>query len=223
MTYNVRSMRDDRAALGRVLRAAAPDIVLVQEAPRFLRWRARSAQLARLGGLVVVGGGRAAGANLVLSSLGVDVDDVRDVLFSNDRGLHRRGTAIGVLRKGGSRFGVAGIHLDLDEAARWRHVGELEQVLDATVPADVPAIVAGDVNDLPRSRVWHRLAASRRDAFAEAGAGDRHTYPAADSHKVIDGIFVDERIAVLRVEVLDSPDVRAASDHRPVVADLRLP
>jgi endonuclease/exonuclease/phosphatase family metal-dependent hydrolase len=32
LSYNVRSMRDDRAALARVIRACAPDIVCVQEA-----------------------------------------------------------------------------------------------------------------------------------------------------------------------------------------------
>jgi hypothetical protein len=37
--YNIRSMRDDEDALARVIRACAPDVVLVQEAPRFFRWR----------------------------------------------------------------------------------------------------------------------------------------------------------------------------------------
>ena len=57
LTYNVRSMRDDRSALGRVISSAAPDVVLVQEAPRFARWRSLCAQLARMSGLVVVSGG----------------------------------------------------------------------------------------------------------------------------------------------------------------------
>ncbi len=61
LTYNVRSMRDDRAAVARVIRSAEPDVVCVQEAPRFLRWRSTCAALARTSGLVVVGGGRPAG------------------------------------------------------------------------------------------------------------------------------------------------------------------
>ena len=52
LSYNIRSMRDDRAALARVIRACAPDLVLVQEAPRFFRWRKRAARLARRTGLV---------------------------------------------------------------------------------------------------------------------------------------------------------------------------
>src|SRR6476661_3036669 len=73
LTYNVRSMRDDRDALGRVIRSAEPDVVLVQESPRFLRWRSLCAELDRRINLVVVSGGRLAGANLILSSLAVTV------------------------------------------------------------------------------------------------------------------------------------------------------
>ena len=45
LSYNIRSMRDDTAALARVIRACAPDLVLVQEAPRFFRWRKAAARL----------------------------------------------------------------------------------------------------------------------------------------------------------------------------------
>ena len=59
LSYNVRGLRDDRQALAEVVRAADPDVVCVQEAPRFLRWRSTCAALARTSGLVVVGGGHA--------------------------------------------------------------------------------------------------------------------------------------------------------------------
>src|SRR5581483_8178736 len=113
MTYNVRSMRDDDAALARVISSAAPDVVCVQEAPRFLRWRSTCAALARMSGLVVVGGGRPAGANLIMSTLGVDALSVHDIGFSTDPLLHRRGAALAVLRLRGTTFAVAGTHLDL--------------------------------------------------------------------------------------------------------------
>jgi len=113
LCYNVRSMRDDRAALARVIRSAEPDVVCIQEAPRLLRWRSTCAALARTSGLVVVSGGRPAGANLIMSTLGVDVVKTVDVTFSKDPGLHQRGTAIAVLRLRGSTFAVAGTHLDL--------------------------------------------------------------------------------------------------------------
>ncbi|MET0712639.1 MAG: endonuclease/exonuclease/phosphatase family protein, partial [Jiangellaceae bacterium] len=40
VTYNVRSLRDDRDALVRVIRGLSADVVCMQEAPRRLRWRA---------------------------------------------------------------------------------------------------------------------------------------------------------------------------------------
>jgi endonuclease/exonuclease/phosphatase family metal-dependent hydrolase len=222
LTYNVRSMRDDRAALGRVIRSAAPDVVLVQESPRFARWRSLCAQLARRANLVVVTGGRYAGSNLVLSTLAVDVESTADVLFSRDVFLHRRGTAIAVLSKDGARFAVAGIHLDLEQSARLRHVAELDTAIEHNVPAHVPTIVAGDVNDRPGSAVWQALAEQRTDAFAAAGTGAGFTSTAADPYQIIDGIFVDPRISVVDARVLDGPDVAVASDHRPLLAELEL-
>ena len=94
LCYNVRSVRDDADALARVMRAIAPDVAIIQEAPRFLRWRSKCAALARRAGLVQVAGGRTAGANLILSSLAVEVVATRDIPFSTDRNLHHRGAAM---------------------------------------------------------------------------------------------------------------------------------
>jgi endonuclease/exonuclease/phosphatase family metal-dependent hydrolase len=223
LTYNVRSMRDDRDALGRAIRSAEPDVVLVQESPRFLRWRSLCAELARRSNLVVVSGGRYAGSNLILSTLGVDVVSTADVLFTRDPRLHRRGTAIAVLTKSGSRFAVAGTHLDLVEAPRVRHIDELEEAIATHVPDDVPAIVAGDVNDVPGSRAWAAMTRHRADAFATAGVGSALTAPVTAPRKTIDGLFVDPRITVRAARVLDSADIARASDHRPVLAELEVP
>jgi endonuclease/exonuclease/phosphatase family metal-dependent hydrolase len=223
LSYNVRSLRDDRAALGRVIRSAEPDVVCVQEAPRFLRWRALCAELARRSGLVVVAGGRPAAAQLILSSLGVDVVSTAAVRFSPDRGLHRRGVAIAVLRRHGAAFAVAGTHLDLVEPARLRHVGELDAALAAHVPAEVPVVVAGDMNAAPGSATWRALTRERTDAFAAAGAGPGYTSTAASPHQRIDGLFVDPRITVRAARVVAHPDAARASDHLPVLAELELP
>ncbi len=223
LSYNVRSMRDDRAALARVIKSAEPDVVCVQEAPRFLRWRSTCAALARTSGLVVVGGGRPAGANLILSSLRVDVLATRSVRFTKDRRLHQRGTALALLSLLGSRFVVAGTHLDVVEAPRRRHVAELHAAIEDFAPRGVPAIVAGDVNDKPGSAVWSALTALRADAFATAGVGSGFTSTAQDPRQTIDGIFADPLVRVISARVLDTPDVPLASDHRPLLAELELP
>jgi len=217
LTYNVRSLRDDSDAVARVIRAARPDVVAIQEAPRLLRWRSKCAALARRSGLVIVGGGRPAAANLLLSSLAVDVGSTRDVLFSKDFGLHQRGAALAVLRLGGARFAVAGTHLDLVEAPRLRHVAELDGALTGFVPDGVPVIVAGDVNDQPGSPTWQRLAGRRVDADP---AG--FTYSATRPQRRIDGVFADPAVRLASAEVIGSPDVTIASDHRPVLVELEL-
>jgi endonuclease/exonuclease/phosphatase family metal-dependent hydrolase len=223
LTYNVRSMRDDRAALGRVISSVEPDVVCVQEAPRFLRWRSLCAELARRSGLVVVGGGRPAAANLILCNLRVDVVSTAAVRFSKDARMHQRGTAIAVLRLAGATFAVAGTHLDLAEEPRLRHVVELDRAIAAHVPADVPVLVAGDLNDRPGSRTWAAVSAARADAFATAGTVSGFTSTAADPHQTLDGIFVDPRVTVRSARVIEHPDAAAASDHLPVLAELELP
>jgi endonuclease/exonuclease/phosphatase family metal-dependent hydrolase len=223
LSYNVRSMRDDRSALARVIGSVDPDVVCVQDAPRFLRWRSTCAALARTSGLVVVGGGRPAAANLIMSTLGVDVLTTADVLFTKDPGLHQRGTAIAVLRYRGSTFAVAGTHLDVKAEPRLRHVDELHAAIEAHVPADVPTVVAGDINDHPGSPSWQALVERRVDAFASAGTGSAFTSTATRPHQTIDGVFADPRLTVISARVLDQPDVLVASDHRPLLVALDLP
>src|SRR3954468_17383185 len=74
LSYNIRSMRDDNAALARVIRACAPDLVLVQEAPRFFRWRKAAARLATATDLVYVTGGATTTGPMILSTLRAHVE-----------------------------------------------------------------------------------------------------------------------------------------------------
>lgn len=63
LSYNIRSQRDDRRALARVIRACEPDLVCVQESPRYWRPEGQAAWLARNTGTVILsGGGRTAAA-----------------------------------------------------------------------------------------------------------------------------------------------------------------
>lgn len=220
LTYNVRSLRDDAAAVSRVIRDARPDIACIQEAPRFFRWRSKCAALARRSGMVIVTGGRDAGANLVLSTLGVDAVATRDVLLSKNRGYHQRGVAMARLRHEGTTFTVVGTHLD--GGSQPHQIGELHRALDAFAP-DGPAIVAGDINATPGMPGWIELAGRGSDAFAVAGTGDGFTSNVTKLTRRIDGIFPDAGITVRSATTIDTPDVRIASDHLPVLAELELP
>jgi endonuclease/exonuclease/phosphatase family metal-dependent hydrolase len=220
LSYNVRSLRDDAEAVARVIRAAQAHVVCLQEAPRLLRWRAKCAALSRRSGMVIVTGGRPAAGNLILSSLGVEVLARRDVLLGAGPGRHQRGAALAELRWHSRTFAVAGTHLDLEAGARQRHATELEQALIGFAPSGRPTIVAGDLNDEPGSPTWSTLSAGRVDAFGAVGAGTGYTFTAANPRRRIDGVFVSDQLPVVSATVIDSADVTAASDHRPVLVEV---
>ncbi|HEY8728811.1 MAG TPA: endonuclease/exonuclease/phosphatase family protein [Acidothermaceae bacterium] len=216
----MRSLRDDAQAVSTVIRACEPDVVCIQEAPRFLRWRSKCAALARESGLVVVTGGRPAAAMLVLVALRVRVLDAADILLSRKRGLHQRGIALATLELNNASFAVASVHLDLDAAERRRHVDE---IVDRTSKVAAPLIVAGDINEEPHAPAWRALAEHYTDAYAAAASGGEFTYSAVDPVRRIDGIFVDPSIEVVSCGVPDVPGIERASDHRPLLAVVRLP
>lgn len=221
LTYNVRSLRDDRAAVVRVVRAARPDLVCVQEAPRFELWRLRCAVFARRCRLRWVAGGRQAGANLVLCGPGVRRLARRDLAFSTDPGLHARGAAIAEVAVDGSTLLVVGVHLDLVPRARLRHVAELRTALNRIGAGHGAVVVAGDVNEPAPGATWSALEVIGTDAGSLTGS-TAPTFPARGAVDRIDGIFVSAA-TIRSVEVLDSPDARTASDHLPVLAVLDLP
>lgn len=227
LSYNVRSLRDDKAAVSRVIAAAAPDVVCVQEAPRFLRWRTRASELARRCGLVVVGGGRPAAGNLLLCQIGVEVERCGEIALTRRGRHHPRAAAVAICSLAGRRFVLVGTHLDTDRAGageRLRHLHELFERLHETVGDDsLPVVLGADVNEDPSGQTFAALANRLRDCYAEAGTGAGETFPARSPRRRIDGIFADRRLPVLRAGVPDGPGVDTASDHRPVFAELDLP
>jgi endonuclease/exonuclease/phosphatase family metal-dependent hydrolase len=220
LSYNVRSLRDDAQAVSTVIRACEPDVVCIQEAPRFLRWRSKCAALARESGLVVVTGGRPAAAMLVLVALRVRVLDTADILLSRKEGLHQRGVALATLELNNALFAVASVHLDLDASERRLHVDE---IIERTSKVAAPLIIAGDINEEANAPAWRALAKHYADAYEVAPSGGEFTYSAKDPVRRIDGIFVDPSIEVVSCGVPDVPGIERASDHRPLLAVVRLP
>ncbi|MEV7420671.1 endonuclease/exonuclease/phosphatase family protein [Streptomyces sp. NPDC089919] len=228
LSYNIRSLRDDEDALARVIRACAPDLVFVQEAPRFFRWRKHAARLASKADLVVLGGGATAAGPALLCSLRVFVERTEDVLLPLTPGLHRRGLATAVVRIGGARVGLVSTHLSLAREERYAQAGA---ALDALRGLGVPhGLLAADVNEEPSGAAFGLLAGSLQDAFAVAplgGAGD--TFPAVAPGRRLDAVFATKGVEVLGCGVplglpgVSPGDLVAATDHLPVLAALRLP
>jgi endonuclease/exonuclease/phosphatase family metal-dependent hydrolase len=218
LTYNVRSLRDSARDVAEVMRASGPDVVCVQEAPRFLFGRRKIARLATDAGLEVVTGGRAAGAMLLLARPGLAVLERRNLKLTKTPRLHQRGLAVAVFEVGGRNVAVASMHLGLRADERLRHVPE---VLAAVRALGAPAVLAGDVNEDPGDPAWSILTQAFQDACAVAGAG-APTAPAVQPRRRIDAVFVDPSITVLSCRVLDGAEVERASDHRPVLVELAL-
>lgn len=227
LSYNVRSLRDDEEALARVIRACAPDLVFVQEAPRFFRWRKHAARIAAKTDLVVLTGGATAAGPLLLCSLRAFVERTEDVLLPLTPGQHRRGFATAVVRFGAARVGVVSTHLSLDRTER---AAQAALLADRTAALDAPyAIVAGDLNETPGGPAFTRLSETLRDCWTVAPWGGERTFPAAAPDRRIDAVFASPGVEVLSCGVptglpgVEPADLRAATDHLPVLATLRLP
>ena len=225
LSYNIRSLRDDVPAVVRVIRRLAPDVVCLQEAPRFFRWRFKIADLARRAGLAYVAGGRPAGGTAILVAQRVDVRDRVEHLFTKTSGLHQRGATLVRLRVAGAELTATSIHMSLDADQRLRHLAELRALVESH-PAP-HHLIAGDVNETPDKPAWRTLADQLTDAYASAPNGGELTYSADRPRRRIDGVFVSPDIVVLGCGVPQDPDqlrdYPRATDHLPVVAELRIP
>ena len=218
LSYNIRSLRDDKHAVAGVIRACAPDVVCIQEAPRFLRWRSKRAAIARESGLLVATADREAGL-MLMTSLRVKILGTGFKLLSKSPDLHQRGVCWADVEARGARWRIASIHLSLDADERLRHQEELWLALTGA-GHDLPLVVAGDVNETPDGRVWGDFTTRLVDAAAAVGTA-ADTFSALNPHKRIDGIFVDRAVTVASCRVVnDVPGVQVASDHLPVLADL---
>ncbi|MGE0586644.1 MAG: endonuclease/exonuclease/phosphatase family protein [Flavobacteriaceae bacterium] len=87
-----------------------------------------------------------------------------------------------------------------------------------------PSILVGDFNSLPRGRVHRQITRRLRDAYYAAGTriGPRSTFISLFPVLRLDYVFVDPRLRVERIETVDTPEARVASDHLPLVADIEI-
>src|SRR4051794_27248060 len=118
LSYNLHGLKDDRRALASVVREAAPDVAILQEAPRRFRWRQKCAELARDFELVIGGGGLPSLGNLILTNLRVRAYDGWNLQYPLTPGRHMRGAAFVRCRVGRSTFVAVGSHLSTDAAER---------------------------------------------------------------------------------------------------------
>ncbi|GIG22164.1 metal-dependent hydrolase [Cellulomonas chitinilytica] len=245
MTYNVKGLSLDRAAVVEVVRAQRPDVLALQEPPRGPAGRWRLRRFAAATGLVAVVNGRGARTTALLVAPGRAVSRARALRLPWRFGTTRRGVSVAVV----DDVRVVVVHLSLHRVERAEH---LERLVASTVPAPPgatvpappgatvpappvadaaslpgapapvaggpPTVVLGDLNELPGGPAWLRLGQVLTDVAPD---GDP-TFPAGVPRKRIDAVLVSAGIVVERVLVPDGDAARRGSDHRPVVVDLVL-
>lgn len=209
LSFNVRQLRDDRAAVVEVLREADADVVALQEPPRGPSGRKRLREVARAAGLepVVHGGGARTTALLVRT--GSAVTGARGVRLPWRPGRTRRGFAVADVA--GVR--VVSVHLSLFPAERAAH---LRRLLLMVRGVEGPCVVAGDLNEDPGGPTWRRLALVLRDATAAVGP----TFTARRPRRRLDAVHVSPGLGVAGARALRGDLAVRASDHCGVVVDL---
>jgi endonuclease/exonuclease/phosphatase family metal-dependent hydrolase len=192
--------------------------VCVQESPKYLRWRSKCAELARMCGLVYVTGGGTTGGSALLAHLGVGIERSEERCLSRQWGWPARGVAAAVVSSAGARLAVASIHLPLSPRERLDHARQVLAVL-ATLGAP-HEMAAGDVNERPGNAAWQAL---HDGGLRDLGPGSGPTFPAVSPVKRIDGVLATEAVEVVDYRVVDEPGAERASDHRPVLVTVTVP
>jgi endonuclease/exonuclease/phosphatase family metal-dependent hydrolase len=170
--------------------------------------------------VVVAGGGGDAAGNLLMSSLAVRVHAVRSIKLARLPFHRRRGAALAHCSLRGAEFTAVGTHLSTDERERGLQMRRLLSELPEVGPS---LVFAGDINEESTGEAWSALLARLTDVGESAGDAHTPTFSCGAPSRRIDGVFVDPRTVVREYRVLDSADVRCASDHFPVYAELELP
>jgi endonuclease/exonuclease/phosphatase family metal-dependent hydrolase len=228
LTYNVRDLKDDLAAVVRVVRALDQDVACLQEVPRWFLGGHRVGALADAARMLWSGGAESTGGTAVFTSLRIDQRMSGAGRLPVSGWLtRRRGYAAAVVGvPGGPPVTVASVHLSLDPEERRRHARLVLDALRSFGPA--PYVVAGDLNEAPHGPAWEALGELVGDPVGVGAGTAAATFPARSPRQRIDAVLVSSGLLVESVRVpgpeegVDPVDLAVASDHLPVVADVRV-
>ncbi len=219
VVYNVRGFRDDVGALVAVVRRAEPDLVLLNETGprRKLRRFARSLGLEVAADPISPFRRRVKDAVLVRPPWRVISHSLHR--FGRSERFYPRGALIAQIGHVGVRVSAIAVHLGLHPGERLRHARELTDLVPSLSKL---VVIGGDLNDTPDGRSAGWIGERLWDAWLLGGDVAGETFPAKDPTARIDYLFVSEGIRVEHLMVPLGDELRAASDHLPVVAELTI-
>ncbi|WP_245541143.1 endonuclease/exonuclease/phosphatase family protein [Yoonia vestfoldensis] len=128
-----------------------------------------------------------------------------------------RGAVVVETLQGGVACRIMTMHLSLSQPLRIVQMRIIGQYLRRR-PA-MQTLLLGDLNEW---RPWSGLAFSRRLLGRQFAGGVRRTFPAHRPLLPLDRILSDRAGAVQDLQVVDTPAIRAASDHLPLTARVAL-
>jgi endonuclease/exonuclease/phosphatase family metal-dependent hydrolase len=228
LTYNIHHGEGtdgklDLARVAKVIAAAEPDLVAVQEVDRKAARTGRVDQAAELGKLTGLHAEFARAIDLqggeygqaVLSRFPVKIAKVHPL--PGKKGQETRIVVEARVEPGGGRPALTFLatHFQHDDAAtRKEQAAKLNELFGT---ADRPLILAGDLNATPDSEPMKLIA--EKWSYATAPGKGLFTIPAGEPRRQIDYVLFRPagRFRVVEAKVIAEP---VASDHRPVLAVL---
>lgn len=227
MSYNIKQLSMDVAAAALIIHDAAPDVLAIQEPPKWWRGRSRTKAFARQIGMVCVASGGWPG-NSGSTALFLRPELMPQVKRIIKRGLPWRLTWL--LPKFPSRRGycavdlgdlvVFSVHLSLEERERAEHRNIILQVAQEFDPGR--CVIAGDLNERPDGPSWVALGRKLQDpalgSQIEApdtgiAAQPMGTYPAHKPRHRIDAIFVGDSLTAQNYRVWGAPQGTDTRDY----------
>jgi endonuclease/exonuclease/phosphatase family metal-dependent hydrolase len=220
MSYNTWSRNEDERRIARVVREAAPDLVLLQEIP--------APVLGRLVPLLrdLYGGGAVHFAyEPAIQQAVVSRYPLEESVAMREKGHAQRV----VVRTPAGPVTVLNVHALRERGWRQRYERLAAILAEDVLPLTGPVIFAGDLNAPEHSQPYALVAAHLENAHRAAGSGLGFTYPAPALRLAgavpafpvvrIDHVFFSRHFVALRAETLADS---GGSDHRPVLAVLAL-
>ena len=229
MTFNIRHGENmDRVyaleGIAEVIRAAGSDLVALQEVDR--RWGERSAfedQPARLGEMTGMAGYFGAAlvrdggeyGNLILSRFPL-AECAVSALPRLGEGSEQRCVVSARVEAEGGPVRVYCTHLQHNSAPE--RAAQVTALLELMGGESGPCVLAGDFNAQPHQEELGPLMREMTDAWTSVSVEPGYTIPSTEPAKRIDYVFTSSDLRVAEARVVRT----RASDHLPVVVDLRL-
>lgn len=234
MTYNIRAcLGIDRKRsvdrIARVIKQEKPDVVGLQEVDFN---RARSGHVEQADEIAKILGmhhtaphsfreGDGHYGNAVLSKRPLKL--VKHEILPHLDGTEPRSAMLVRVRTPEGTVNVINTHLSFRKSDRPMQIDALidESWIGRGMP-DERTVIVGDLNCAPRDSGFKRLVELLMDAQLETPGRAKTTWPTRRPFRRIDHILVSPDMTVVAAYIARSARAKRASDHYPVVADIRI-